>query len=86
MGKLTPTADTTASCPLRAAVKESTDSKSTTMTFTDSGKVALEPSRMRTVTKKSPESTIAFKIGPPILPPAPVIATFLIDMLRLNWN
>lgn len=65
-----PTADTTASCPLKAAVTDSTEVVSAEATLTEAGKLALELGRLMTVTLNLPDSMSAFVIGSPRAPEA----------------
>jgi hypothetical protein len=65
-----PTAETTASWSFRAAVSDSTDSKSTWATLTEGSKVFLEEARWRAVMLNFPESMRAWRIGFPMVPAA----------------
>jgi hypothetical protein len=61
-------ADTRASWPLRASVREATELKSALTTLTPEGKVEAEESRTRAVRVNLPELMRAFRIGFPIRP------------------
>lgn len=51
-------------------MRDSSEAKSTELTLIEDGKMALEPTREITVTLNFPESTIALRIGAPIVPEA----------------
>ena len=77
----TPTVETTASWPLSASMRDSSELKSTLMTLTEAGKVASEPMRESTVRLNFPDLRSASRTGTPRSPLAPAIVTFLISTI-----